>query len=64
MPPAQIVATLLDEGTYIASESSFYRILAEHGLNKRRGRARKPAPAKARPRHTATAPNHIWAWDI
>ena len=64
MPPAQIVATLLDEGTYIASESTFYRVLAQNSLNKRRGRARKPAPAKARPRHTATAPNHLWAWDI
>jgi putative transposase len=63
-PPAQIVTTLLDEGTYLASESTFYRILADHRLNKRRGRARKPAEAKPRPNHQATCPNQVWAWDI
>lgn len=63
-PPAQIVATLLDEGIYLASESSFYRILADHGLNKARGRARKPAEQKPRPNYQATAPNQTWAWDI
>ena len=63
-PPAQIVATLLDEGTYLASESSFYRILADQGLNKHRGRARKPAEQKPRPNYQATAPNQTWAWDI
>lgn len=63
-PPAQIVATLLDEGTYLASESSFYRILADHDLNKRRGRARKPAKSNPRPNHQAKTPNQVWAWDI
>lgn len=63
-PPAQIVTTLLDEGRYIASESSFYRVLAREGLNKRRGRARKPASRNRRPNHQATDPNQIWAWDI
>lgn len=64
LPPAQIVATLMDEGTYIASESSFYRVLKDHKLNKRRGRARKPAATKTRPNYCTDRPNRIWAWDI
>lgn len=64
LPPAQIVATLMDEGIYVASESSFYRVLADHKLNKHRGRARKPAATKPRPNYHAYSPNQIWAWDI
>lgn len=63
-PPAQIVASLLDEGIYLASESTFYRVLADHQLNKRRGRARKPAEAKPRPNYHAHKPNQVWAWDV
>ena len=48
-PPGQIVPALLDEDIYMASESTFYRVLAEHGLSKHRGRARKPAEIKPRP---------------
>jgi putative transposase len=40
LPPSQIVPRLADRGCYIASESSFYRAIREHGLNHRRGRAR------------------------
>ena len=47
MPPARIVPALADEGVYIASESSFQRVLREHGQNRHRGRAR--APRKSRP---------------
>ena len=41
-PPARIVAELADEGTYLASESSFHRVLRAHGQSTRRGRAKAP----------------------
>lgn len=63
-PPAQIVVELADNGQYIASESSFYRILRHAGQQHHRGRARAPKPPAAKPTHTASAPNRIWCWDI
>ena len=54
LPPAQIVPTLADEGKYLASESSFYRILREENQLEHRGRARTPT-RRAVPRHTDTA---------
>ena len=63
LPPSQIVPALADQGTYLASESSFYRILRAHGLQHRRGRA--AAPSKREPRrHQAHGPNQVWVWDI
>ncbi len=62
-PPTQIVPSLADEGKYLASESSFYRILREANQLKHRGRARAPQ-ARAVPRHCAQAPNQLYAWDI
>ncbi len=60
--PAQIWATLLDEGTYLASISSMYRILrAEHQVRERRQIARHPAHVK--PELLATGPNQVWSWD-
>ena len=41
-PPARIVPTLADEGVYIASESSFQRVLRAHGQTRHRGRSRAP----------------------
>jgi putative transposase len=63
-PPAYIVATLADEGVYIASEASFYRIMRQHGQNQRRGRARPPRAQRAPSTHVATAPNQLWCWDM
>ena len=61
--PKQIVPTLADRGEYVASESSFYRVLREHGLLAHRGRARRPSAS--RPKElVARAPNQIWCWDI
>lgn len=62
-PPAQIVPHLVDEGRYIASESTFYRVLRRAGEMARRGRQRKP---RSKPISTwkATAANQLWAWDI
>ena len=60
---SQIVPSLADKGIYIASESSFYRILNQAKLNNHRGRS-KPA-SRVRPREIiATGPNQVWSWDI
>ena len=56
MPPARIVPTLADEGVYIASESTFARVLRAHGQSAHRGRAKAPraaAPADHAHRHGA-----------
>jgi putative transposase len=61
--PAQVYATLLDEGTYLASERTMYRLLAERGESgERRDQLRHPAYAK--PELLATGPNQLWSWDI
>jgi putative transposase len=61
--PAQVYATLLDEGTYLASERTMYRILAGQGESRER-RAQLPHPAYAVPELLATGPNQLWSWDI
>jgi putative transposase len=61
--PAQVYFTLLDEGVYLASESSYYRILRSHNeLRERRRQATHPA--KVRPELVADAPLVVWSWDI
>lgn len=61
--PAQVWATLLDEGTYLASVSTMYRLLRQrHQVRERRAQARRPALIK--PELVATAPNQVWSWDI
>lgn len=61
--PAQVWATLLDEGTYLASISTMYRELRKRELvRERRAQARRPAHVK--PELVATAPNQVWSWDI
>jgi putative transposase len=61
--PGQIVATLLDEGTYLCSERTMYRILAANGeVRERRDQLRHPSYAA--PELIATAPNQVWSWDI
>jgi putative transposase len=61
--PAQVYATLLDEGTYLASERTMYRILAAQGESRER-RAQLRHPAYAVPELLATGPNQLWSWDI
>jgi transposase InsO family protein len=63
LPPARIVPTLADEGTYIASESSFSRILRAHGQTRHRGRSKEPQ-RRAPTTHVATAPRQLWCWDL
>jgi len=63
LPPAQIVPRLADEGIYLASEASFYRVLRAADEQHHRGRSQ--APVASEPvRHVATGPNQIWSWDI
>jgi putative transposase len=61
--PAQVYFTLLDEGTYLASESTFYRILRANDEVRER-RAQSTHPPKKKPELVATAPNVCWSWDI
>jgi transposase InsO family protein len=63
LPPKQVVPRLADEGRYVASESTIYRILRAEGLNAHRGRT-KPRTARHLDEHVATAPNQVWSWDI
>ena len=64
LPPGQIVPALADQGLYIGSESSFYRVLHAHGQAHRRGRARPPQELRAVPRLRAAGANQVWSWDI
>ena len=62
--PAQVWATLLDEGRYLASERTMYRLLAgQHGEVRER-RAQLEHPAYARPELLAEQPNEVYSWDI
>lgn len=63
LPPSQIVPALADQGEYLASEASFYRILKEADQQHHRGRSKAP---QARPitTHKADGPNQVWCWDI
>lgn len=63
LPPTQIVPKLADKGTYIASESTFYRVLREVKMQNRRGRSQKPE-RRIPESHLAMAPNQVWTWDI
>jgi len=64
LPPSQIVPMLADQGEYIASESSFYRVLREAGQAHRRGRSRPPQQRAKPEAYRATGPNQVWSWDI
>lgn len=64
LPPSQIVPRLADDGVYLASESTFYRVLKAHDQNHRRGRAQAPRPHAPPTSYTATAANEVWSWDI
>lgn len=63
MPPARIVPMLADEGIYVASESTFSRLLRAQGQTAHRGRARSPRPSKPPTTHIATGPRQVWCWD-
>ncbi|MEU4218186.1 IS3 family transposase [Actinoplanes sp. NPDC026623] len=61
--PATVYHELLDEGAYVASVSTMYRILREHGEVRER-RRHATHPARVKPELVATAANRVWSWDI
>jgi putative transposase len=61
--PAQVWATLLDEGQYLCSERTMYRLLAGSGQVRER-RDQLTHPVYRRPELLATRPNELWSWDI
>jgi len=58
------VPALADQGLFIGSESSFYRVLHQAGQCNRRGRARLPKEPRSVLRLRADRPNALWSWDI
>ena len=61
--PATVYATLLDEGTYLCSTRTMYRILGKEGeVRERRDQLRHPHYSA--PQLLATGPNQVWSWDI
>lgn len=63
LSPKQIVPRLADEGTYVGSESTFYRLLRAAKQMAHRQRA-KPATSKKPKEQVATGPDQVWCWDI
>ena len=64
VPPARIVPMLADEGVYLASESTFSRVLRAQGQTAHRGRAKAPRTVRPPTTHIATAPRQVWCWDM
>jgi putative transposase len=63
LAPAEVWATLLDEGAYLGSISTFYRLLRRAGESRER-RRQATHPASVKPELVASAPNRVWSWDI
>lgn len=63
LAPAQVWARLLDDGVYLCSISTMYRLLRLAGQTRERRRQRTH-PAKKKPELLARAPNRVWSWDI
>ena len=64
LTPSEIIPILAEEGEYIASESTFYRVLKESSLLKYRGNTKISRIKKKPEELKATGPNQIWSWDI
>jgi putative transposase len=64
LPPSQIVPILADRGEYIASESSFYRVLHAQNMLHHRGKAKPRNIHKKLTSYTAKKKNEVWSWDI
>jgi putative transposase len=63
LPPAQVWARLLDDGVYLASISTMYRLLGAQGESCDRRRQRTH-PATVKPQLLARKPNEVWSWAI
>jgi transposase InsO family protein len=64
LPPSQIVPMLADRGIYLASESSFYRVLRDAKQAHHRGKAQAPRTVSKPKGYQASGPNRVWSWDI
>lgn len=64
LPPSQIVPKLADQGHYLASESSFYRVLKQENQLQHRGRSKPRKTINKPTSYTTTGPNQVWSWDI
>jgi len=64
MAPSQIVPALADQGIYLASESSFYRVLREAKQLQHRGREQQRRQISKPRGYRATEPNQVWSWDV
>ena len=62
--PEETWATLLDEGSYLCSPRTMYRILAAHHGGVRERRAQLTHPPYAKPELLAERPNELWSWDV
>ncbi len=63
LPPSQIVPILAEEGVYVASESSFYRLLRQEKLLRHRETSRPRVNGRPK-EYVATGANQVWSWDI
>lgn len=64
LSPCQIVPKLADQGKYIGSESTIYRLLKENSMLSHRGNAKQRVPYRKPTSCIATQPNQVWSWDI
>jgi putative transposase len=63
LAPDEVWSVLLDEGTYLGSVSTYYRVLREAGESRER-RRQATHPTAVKPELAATGPNQVWSWDI
>ena len=64
LSPKQLVPQLADEGLYLASESTMYRLQRRHGLRAKKRTSERTHVTRASTIHRATGPNQVWSWDI
>ena len=64
LSPKQLVPQLADEGVYLASESTMYRLQRRYGLRAKPPAMRRTHVTRACAVHHATRPNQVWSWDI
>jgi putative transposase len=64
LSPKQLVPQLADEGLYLASESTMYRLQRRHGLRSAKRSTQRSHVTRSTTVHQATGPNQVWSWDI
>jgi transposase InsO family protein len=64
LSPQQLVPILADDGTYLASESTIYRLLRRQDMQQPRETSRAPQTRHRPDEHCALCPNQVWSWDI